>query len=178
MRILYPDTPIPNDLNEPHDGTSDQEDCSIFLVGPSLRSPGITPWRVEALRILQEDLDYQGTVLIPETPATAPSTYNTDSFNYQNQVEWEFEGLKYCTAIAAWVPRDLKTLPAFTTNVEFGLHVREEKFFYGRPNGAPKTQYLDWLYSSKEANFGYRGVDKPSTTLKGLLQEVVTWLSI
>jgi len=165
MRILYPDTPIPEDLND--DGGS------IFLVGPSLRSPGLTPWRVEALRILEEDLGYQGSVLIPETPATSIDTYNTDSFDYQAQVEWEYEGLRDCAAIVAWVPRDLETLPAFTTNVEFGLHVREEKFFYGRPEGASKTQYLDWLYTKCNPSRSNLEI-----SLQDLLNEVLIWLSI
>ena len=37
-------------------------------------------------------------------------------------------------------------MPAFTTNVEFGYYIHTGKITYGRPEKAPKTKYLDWLY--------------------------------
>jgi hypothetical protein len=58
-------------------------------------------------------------------------------FSYLDQVEWEYAGLESCTAVAFWVPRQLPTLPGFTTNVEFGRYVDSGRCVYGRPDGAP-----------------------------------------
>jgi hypothetical protein len=67
-------------------------------------------------------------------------------FDYMDQVEWEFAGMEACTVIAFWVPRDMQTLPGFTTNVEFGRFAGSGRCVYGRPVGSPHTKYLDWLY--------------------------------
>jgi hypothetical protein len=67
-------------------------------------------------------------------------------FDYTDQVEWEYVGLEGCRVVAFWVPRDLATLPGFTTNVEFGRYVGSGRCVYGRPEGAAHTRYLDWLY--------------------------------
>src|SRR5262249_43549449 len=67
-------------------------------------------------------------------------------FDYADQVEWEYVGLENCRVIAFWVPREVQTLPGFTTNVEFGRYVGSGRCVYGRPEGAAHTRYLDWLY--------------------------------
>lgn len=112
---------------------------SIFLAGPTPRSLKDPSWRPDALKIL-ERLDYKGQVFIPEW------TVKEEHINYDNQVEWEYFGLENCTKVVVWVPRDLVTMPAFTTNVEFGLYVKSGKMVYGRPDKAPKNRYLDWCY--------------------------------
>jgi hypothetical protein len=61
-------------------------------------------------------------------------------------VEWEYAGLEGCSVVAFWVPRDVQSLPGFTTNVEFGRYVGSGRCVYGRPENAPHTKYLDWLY--------------------------------
>ena len=61
------------------------------------------------------------------------------------QVRWEWHCLDRAAAIAFWVPRDLTTLPGFTTNVEFGLYCRSGRAFLGYPQGAPRMRYLDRL---------------------------------
>jgi hypothetical protein len=83
---------------------------------------------------LLRGLGFAGTVLVPERrdwPA---------KFNYLDQVEWEYAGLEGCTVIAFWVPRDLQSLPGFTTNVEFGRYVGSGRCVYSRPDGAPHTR--------------------------------------
>jgi hypothetical protein len=112
---------------------------SIFLAGPTPRRPEVPSWRSEALAILQ-DLGFAGTVLVPERRDWSAS------FDYLDQVEWEFAGLEAATILAFWVPRDVDKLPGFTTNVEFGRYVGTRRCVYGRPEGAAYTCYLDWLY--------------------------------
>src|SRR5262249_12812776 len=86
---------------------------SIFLAGPTPRSPDVLSWRPEALDILKE-LAFPETVLIPERRD------GWSKVSYLDQVEWEYVGLEGCSVVAFWVPRHLPTLPGFTTNVEFG----------------------------------------------------------
>lgn len=134
---------------------------SIFLVGPTPRSESVASWRPEAVRILR-NLNFDGHVLIPEPE-------NGQRFpNYDAQVDWERIGLHNCHVIAAWVPRDMSTMPALTTNVEFGFWAAHEpaKLFYGRPEGAAHTRYLDWLYHLQT---GRKAMD----SLEKLLKEVV-----
>jgi len=113
---------------------------SIFLAGPTPRSRDVKSWRPEALAIL-EKLGFNGTVYVPEWDYDAPK------ISYMEQVEWEYAHLENCTSIVVWVPRKLDTMPAFTTNVEFGSYVRSGRMVYGRPDNSPKNDYLDWLYN-------------------------------
>ena len=85
-------------------------------------------------------MNFTGTVLIPERRDW------TKRFDYSDQVEWEFLGLESAKRIVFWIPRNLETLPGFTTNVEFGRYVGSGRILYGRPPDAPHTSYLDWLY--------------------------------
>lgn len=65
-----------------------------------------------------------------------------------------------------WMPRHLETLPGFTSNVEFGRYVGSGRVVYGRPEGAPHTRYLDWLYQKLTGN-------EPGRTLEGTLKTAV-----
>lgn len=129
MRIVYSDQPIPTEIGL----------ISMFLAGPTPRGDGTPSWRPEALQILS-DLKYNGTVFVPEH-----KTWNGKE-DYLDQVEWEDEALDKALFQVFWIPRDLKTMPAFTTNVEFGRFVHFQSCLYGRPDNAPKNRYLDWLY--------------------------------
>jgi hypothetical protein len=117
---------------------------AIFLVGPSPRDSATPSWRPEAVETLK-NIGFEGIVFVPERESW-------NGVDYLDQVEWEHETLQYASytgCIAAWVPRELEKMPAFTTNVEFGRFVDCGRFAYGRPDGAPKTGYLDWLYGKE-----------------------------
>ena len=135
MKIFYSDSPLDLDTNR----------HSIFLAGPTPRSLKVKSWRPEAIEIL-ESLNYKGQVIVPERAIKA------EHIDYDAQVEWENYGTENCTSLLFWVPRDLETMPAFTTNVEFGRYVESGKAFYGRPDNSPKNRYLDWLYSKFNTN--------------------------
>jgi 8-oxo-dGTP pyrophosphatase MutT (NUDIX family) len=111
---------------------------AIFLAGPTPRDPKTPSWRPEALKQL-EAMGYDGVVFIPEQ---ADGQWKG---SYTDQTEWEAMGLEMSDRIVFWVPRDLVSMPAFTTNVEFGRHVDGGKVVLGFPEGAPKTRYLDWM---------------------------------
>jgi len=109
---------------------SDQEFAasppSLFLAGPTPRQAGVLSWRPGALALLAR-LGFAGTVLVPERRDWSAR------FDYLDQVEWEFVGLESASVVAFWVPRDLDSLPGFTTNVEFGRYVGSGRCVYGRP---------------------------------------------
>ena len=142
---------------------SDQEPIfdspSVFLAGPTPRTDQVVSWRIQALQILRRT-DFPGAVLIPERQDWL------SSFDYIDQVEWEFTCLEAATVIAFWVPRDLVSLPGFTTNVEFGRYVGSGKLVYGRPDSAPKNRYLDWLYHKLTS-------ESPCRTLEDTLRVAV-----
>lgn len=148
MNIYFSDDKLPNDLGK-----------SIFLAGPTPRSVKVASWRPEACEIL-EDLGFDGNVLVPEW-----SSYESRT-DYLTQVEWEWKGLQECSVIVVWVPRELKTMPAFTTNCEFATYIRDERMVYGRPDTAVKCEYLDWLY-------GKFGRGKPYNKLEDILRKAV-----
>jgi hypothetical protein len=137
MNELYSDQP-------PFKGT----EKSIFLAGPTPRNPEVPSWRPEALKILEE-LKFEGTVLIPERQD------GSSKIDYIDQVEWEAYGLRLCSVIVFWVPRNMTTMPALTTNVEFGYWMAKssERIVYGRPQNAESCRYLDWLFQMETSGF-------------------------
>ena len=137
MQIVY----AQQDFPDPHIP-------SLFLMGPTPRAEHPVPsWRPEAIRLLEEG-GFEGVVYVPETED------GTWQHSYIDQVEWEYKGLCRASVILAWIPRDLTTLPGFTTNVEFGRWVTSGKIIMGHPQDAPKTKYLDWLLD-KETGKGW-----------------------
>jgi hypothetical protein len=110
---------------------------TIMLAGPTPRSKDVPSWRPEALRILKE-LGYDGHVFIPEYE-NGP---DTDDFDYTGQVDWETNALNYADVIVFWVPREMKTMPALTTNVEFGMWIDSGKVVLGAPDSAFSVKYL------------------------------------
>jgi hypothetical protein len=118
---------------------------SIFLAGPSPRNVAVLSWRPMAIKMLSE-LKFDGFVVVPEYRD------QSETFGYISQVEWENEALEKSTLIMFWVPRDLDSMPAFTTNVEFGRYVGRKPVVYGRPDASPKNAYLDWYYEKSTGN--------------------------
>lgn len=110
---------------------------SLFLAGPTPRDKSVPSWRPQALKYLEE-VGYDGVVYVPE-PRDGRFTRD-----YDNQVEWETDGLNRADTIVFWVPRDLEKMPAFTTNVEWGAWVDSGKVVLGYPVSAPKMRYLHW----------------------------------
>lgn len=68
--------------------------------------------------------------------------------HYDDQVEWETAARATADAILFWIPRDLTTMPGFTTNVEFGLDIPTGRVVLGCPPdcAAPeRNRYLIWV---------------------------------
>lgn len=142
-------------------GFFDRQSPGIFLAGPTPRKATVKSWRPNAVEIL-EKLGFKGTVLVPERKD------RNARLDYIDQVDWEHDSLTNAKVIVIWVPRCLETMPAFTTNVEFGywLVKRPEAVLYGRPDSAPNTRYLDWLYTKEVSRLAYN-------SLEALLQSAI-----
>lgn len=122
---------------------------SIFLAGPTPRAPKegqepVPSWRPEALEHLAA-AGFDGDVFIPE----ASNWLQHD--NYNAQIRWEWEALAQSTVVAFWIPREILQeqdgetslkMPAFTTNVEFGLYAQSGRGILGFPPGSEKMNYL------------------------------------
>lgn len=130
---------------------------SIFLAGPTPRRKDIISWRKKALKVLN-DIGYDGVVYVPEY------SDNTVFEDKLKQMQWERFALTNASVIAFWVPREINTMPGFTTNVEFGYWLSSQKCIYGRPNNSDKNSYLDWLY-------GVECNAKPIDSLEELMVE-------
>jgi len=151
MQIIYADKSY--ELDEAN---------SIFLAGPTPRSITVASWRPEAIFILKR-LGYQGQILIPER----------QDLNYENlieQIEWEEYAMDNCGTIVMWMPRDLVTLPGFTSNIEFGKYYDDNRFVYGRPPNTPHTRYMDHDYrKAEEEDDGIIWRDEIPETLEDLM---------
>lgn len=137
--LAYPNLDIVGRLEQiPTDGPS------IFLAGPTPRSPLVPSWRPEAIALIEEM--WAGprrlTVITPEP--IDDDVYRED---YDDQIDWEFAARTAATAIAYWVPRDLVAMPGFTTNVEFGYDVakRPDRVVLGCPPSCPNPERNRYL---------------------------------
>ncbi|MDT0347162.1 nucleoside 2-deoxyribosyltransferase domain-containing protein [Streptomyces litchfieldiae] len=114
---------------------------SVFLAGPTPRSADVPSWRPDAVAEL--DTRWPGptplTVLLPE------SREGSRAADYDDQFAWEMSARAAATAILYWIPRDLRTLPGFTTNVEFGQDVTTGRAVLGAPPDCPNPERNRYL---------------------------------
>lgn len=136
---------------------------SIFLAGPVPRNSSVESWRNEAIDILKK-YNFNGLVYIPECEKFHNIEGDID------QMLWDREALTNATAILMWIPRNMKTMPALTSNIEFGYYLNSGKFFYGRPNDSEYNEYLDWLYK-------YDLKKEPKDDLNELVKEVINFVN-
>jgi 8-oxo-dGTP pyrophosphatase MutT (NUDIX family) len=131
---------------------------SIFLAGPTPRDKDTKSWRPEAIQLL-EKLGYDGHVFVPEP---RDGKFAGD---YVDQVEWETQALNQADVIIFWVPRNMKSMPALTTNIEWGLWADTGKCILGTPPEAEHVRYFQWMATKmKVPNY---------STLEMTLQEAV-----
>ena len=140
--------------------TIEKNKKAISLCGPTSKNNKITSWREEALDILK-NIGYYGIVYVPEPKDAIPVFKTKDE-----QLFWERNCYINSNVILFWIPRKFPSMLVLTTNVEFGYLLKSKKCIYGRPNGAYRTQYLDWLY-----NLEYN--KKPINSLEELLKQAV-----
>lgn len=119
----------------------------VFLAGPTPRDPEVFPsWRPDMVRLIQRESP-SWIVYVPEEPGGRPP----NAANPEDQDRWVWKALADADVILFWIPRNLDTLPGFTTNIEFGLCVERDplRVVLGVPPGVPKCRYLSHLYYAR-----------------------------
>jgi hypothetical protein len=179
MNIVYARQPLPPARygNVPN---------SLFLAGPTPRGKNIPGWRPEALRLLKDDLRFNGTVFVPED-----ETWGLSKAIYAEQTRWEIQALGCSTVVVFWIPRELKHMPAFTTNTEFGFCAAfiPDFIVLGCPDDAVKVGYQKQLAEEialLHQAFAHHFEDSPRhlnpgpipvfSTLKETLQRALTMM--
>jgi hypothetical protein len=139
---------------------------TIFLAGPTPRSTEVESWRPEAIELLTE-LGFHGHVFVPETNNQADWKNG-----FEAQEEWEHEALSRADVILFWIPRDLSLdsegemrMPAFTTNIEFGEHMKSGRVILGYP---PHTKKIGAL-TKKAQRYNVPVRSTLRETLKGCI---------
>jgi len=150
MTVVYVKQPFPKTFSK-----------SIMLVGPTPRSPEVDSWRPDALRILKQ-LGYDGVVFVPE-PKDGKWRHN-----YEGQIETEEKMLNRADCIVCWIPRNMQTMPALTTNDEYGTWKQSGKVVFGAPKDAPSVRYQEY-YARK---LGIPTHDTLEATLKSAVERL------
>jgi len=114
---------------------------TIFLAGPTYRvkarSKVKESWRQNAVNYLDK-YGFTGSVVIPEYRGNKLP----ENWNLIDQVDWEVSFMRGADLIIFWIPRNMKSLPGLTTNIEFGEYLHSGKIFIGAPSEAVKNEYL------------------------------------
>lgn len=140
-----------------------ENEKSCFLAGPTPRDENVLSWRGEALKIF-ESFGFDGTIYVPELREKSYYDFDTGI----NEMKWDQDSLEMADVVMFWIPRDMDML-GLSTNVEFGYLLDKGNIVYGRPEGAIRCEFLDFLYKEKH------GKDY-NTTLEGTILETVKTL--
>ncbi|MFF5638439.1 nucleoside 2-deoxyribosyltransferase domain-containing protein [Streptomyces sp. NPDC012825] len=115
---------------------------SVFFAGPTPdKQTPVSSWRPEAVRLLAE----QWNGLQPLSVLSPESRHGERAERYEHQVDWETKAREGASATLFWIPRDVKVLPGFTTNVEFGLDAPSGRAVLGAPADCPSPERNRYL---------------------------------
>jgi hypothetical protein len=119
---------------------------TVFLAGPTPTAGAVPSWRPAALAELARQWADQPAAGEQELTVLSPeSRGGKRAAHYDDQVDWETAARAAATAILFWIPRDLATLPGFTTNVEFGLDAASGRAVLGCPPDCPNPERNRYL---------------------------------
>lgn len=114
----------------------DSPKFSVFLAGPTPRSRSVKSWRPDFIELLKKK-GFNSSLYVPENEIIGTP------YDFDKQIPWEVKGLNKANLIVFWIPRNLKTLPGFTTNIEFGEFMHSNKIVVGCPPKSEKNRYIE-----------------------------------
>jgi 8-oxo-dGTP pyrophosphatase MutT (NUDIX family) len=106
----------------------------------------VPSWNRDAVAIIERQWSRDGRLVV-FTPELREGVLS----DYTGQIDWEHRHLHWSDVIMFWVPRDLDTMPALTTNIEWGTWAGSGKVVFGAPPTAPKNEYLRHLAETASA---------------------------
>ncbi|WP_067226512.1 nucleoside 2-deoxyribosyltransferase domain-containing protein [Streptomyces sp. NBRC 109706] len=162
LRIIWAREPLPAPGASP----------TVFIAGPTPRAGDpVDSWRPEAIRELSAQWPDDGpelTVLTPESRGGIRAAH------YDDQVEWEHAARADADVIVFWIPRDLRTLPGMTTNVEYGYDIASgRRVVLGCPPDCPnpeRNRYLIHLAGLHGVPVRHTLPDTITTAIKAINQ--------
>jgi hypothetical protein len=117
---------------------------TVFLAGPVPRDAGAASWHEEAVSEIRRT-GFRGCVVVPRS---RPDALIVDP---DEPRRWEHDAMSRSDALLFWIPRVLWTLPALTSNLEWGVWHDSGKAVLGAPPSAPKMSYLRFYAEIGEA---------------------------
>lgn len=115
---------------------------SVFLASPSPdKNAPVPSWRPAATEALAAQ--WAGTEAL--TVLSPESRNGQRADRYEDLVDWETAARAAAGAIFFWISRDLRVLPGFTANVEFGLDVASGRVVLGCPPDCPSPERNGYL---------------------------------
>ena len=150
MKIIYAHQPFPRNFEK-----------SIYLAGPPLGDCDALSWKSQALQILEAS-KYDGVVFVPETED------GQQRIDFDQQIDWDFEAMRRSDVLVFWVAAEKDAMPAFTTQVEFGLTLNRGKALLGIPKGVDKSGYMEKIASENHVSIRYTLEELINTALNRL----------
>lgn len=134
---------------------------SIFLAGPTARRGLHTPWRLEAMSLL-ERRGFSGVIVVPEFRSAAFEEGVRSHFGRaaspvphmrgasHDILDWETCGIERSTIVLFWMPfragseEDPDSLPGFTTRAEVSRELvrAPHRIVLGMPPGAFSSSHI------------------------------------
>jgi 8-oxo-dGTP pyrophosphatase MutT (NUDIX family) len=109
--------------------------ASLFLAGPTPRTPEVISWRPAALEEIERGWNRPGSLVV-----FVPEPRDEVWPEYDHQRTWELYWGDRCDVVLFWIPRG-PAMPGLTTNDEWGRWKDSGRVILGTPPEADSVRY-------------------------------------